>query len=324
MYQRSLLNQSFLPTILFILLVPRLLAFYQSYAVRFTRWENHAHQSSYDRSLTLKTFALAGLVAYGGLALSAFVYVPFGAQVMTYVQQSLSSSSVFSTAGFVNVDKTGASGVRVIQGLKAERLRNQVFAYTATNQVVGFVLEVVLPWVTKFIKGVDKSALPGGKKKRVDWEDEKGENSSGASMTTEDRAFLGSVRSEVALADYQLFGMCISFFDFSLLRFQSICRRLCGDGYSIRIRCSLEFMLASCTLYVLSFALVLTYSLYVCVRLVMAMINNVIELRSDAFKISNLGRRPIPSRTDTVGAWLESLVRFISLLILVSQSFVRC
>jgi hypothetical protein len=40
----------------------------------------------------------------------------------------------------------------------------------------------------------------------------------------------------------------------------------------------------------------------------MALINNWVELRSDAFKIAKLGRRPLPSRIDSIGAWLPALV----------------
>lgn len=39
----------------------------------------------------------------------------------------------------------------------------------------------------------------------------------------------------------------------------------------------------------------------------MAMINNVVELRSDAFKITHLNRRAIPLRTDTIGPWMETM-----------------
>lgn len=46
--------------------------------------------------------------------------------------------------------------------------------------------------------------------------------------------------------------------------------------------------------------------------IVMALINNWIELRSDAFKIAKLGRRPLPSRTDSIGAWLSALVSFVT------------
>jgi hypothetical protein len=39
----------------------------------------------------------------------------------------------------------------------------------------------------------------------------------------------------------------------------------------------------------------------------MALVNNFFELRSDAFKITVHNRRPIPSRTDTIGPWLDTL-----------------
>ena len=39
----------------------------------------------------------------------------------------------------------------------------------------------------------------------------------------------------------------------------------------------------------------------------MALVNNYIELRSDAFKLSKHVRRPIPVRTDSIGPWVECL-----------------
>ena len=39
----------------------------------------------------------------------------------------------------------------------------------------------------------------------------------------------------------------------------------------------------------------------------MALLNNFLELRSDAFKITHHNRRPLPMRTDSIGPWLESL-----------------
>ena len=38
-----------------------------------------------------------------------------------------------------------------------------------------------------------------------------------------------------------------------------------------------------------------------------AFVNNWVELRSDAAKISYNARRPIPARTDTIGPWIENL-----------------
>ena len=40
----------------------------------------------------------------------------------------------------------------------------------------------------------------------------------------------------------------------------------------------------------------------------MALINNWLELRSDAFKVTAHMRRPVPVRSDTIGPWLENMV----------------
>lgn len=41
--------------------------------------------------------------------------------------------------------------------------------------------------------------------------------------------------------------------------------------------------------------------------LVMALVNNIFELKSDAFKMTVHFRRPVPTRTDTIGPWLDAL-----------------
>ncbi len=120
---------SFSPTVLFISLVPRLLALYQTSAVQMTNWENHSHRSSYEYSLTVKTFALSALVAYSGLALSAFVYVPFHEQLMTVVHNTLFSSS------FVMPGKGGmfeANLLKATAKVNPRRLQDQMFAFTVS------------------------------------------------------------------------------------------------------------------------------------------------------------------------------------------------
>ncbi|KNZ49712.1 uncharacterized protein VP01_4835g2 [Puccinia sorghi] len=47
-----------LPTVLFAASVPQLVGLWQSTAVKLSNWENHSYNSSYDRSLTHKVFAV--------------------------------------------------------------------------------------------------------------------------------------------------------------------------------------------------------------------------------------------------------------------------
>ncbi|KAL7280570.1 hypothetical protein ACG7TL_005504 [Trametes sanguinea] len=305
----------FSPTVLFVALVPRLLAIYHSYAVRLTNWENHGHQSTHDASLTIKTFSLSAIVAYLGIGLSAFVYVPFGEEVMAAVQHYLFYrdtpfhatartwlSSVYSalpsnvTAPFnatANAEKAGSAANRTFwerdtgsaRGkLSSTRLQDQMFAFTVTNQVINTFLEIGLPFVTRAVasvrsgKGLSLAAPAAGanggngngKKKRVMFEDQSAEaEAQRLADQEEEREFLDRVKREVALPDYDLFA------DYSEM--------------------------------VTQFGYVALWSTIWPLAPVMSLVNNWLELRSDAFKISVHVRRPIPTRTDTIGPWLDTL-----------------
>ncbi|KAI0358315.1 DUF590-domain-containing protein [Trametes cingulata] len=303
----------FSPTILFVALVPRLLAIYHSYAVRLTNWENHGHQSTHDASLTVKTFSLSAIVAYLGIALSAFVYVPFGEEVMAAVQHYLFYrdtpfhatartwlSSVYSalpsnvTASFnTTADAKGASGANrtfwekdtgSARGkLSSTRLQDQMFAFTVTNQVINTFLEIGLPFIMRAVtsvrsgKGLSLAAPAAGaggngngKKKRVMFEDQTAEaEAERLANQEEEREFLDRVKREVALPDYDLFA------DYSEM--------------------------------VTQFGYVTLWSTIWPLAPVMSLVNNWLELRSDAFKITVHVRRPIPTRTDTIGPWLDTL-----------------
>ena len=54
----------------------------------------------------------------------------------------------------------------------------------------------------------------------------------------------------------------------------------------------------------------------------MSLINNWLELRSDAFKIAVHVRRPIPTRTDTIGPWLDTLTFLTWLAALTNSALV--
>ncbi|KAG6899042.1 hypothetical protein C0993_001442 [Termitomyces sp. T159_Od127] len=298
---------SFSPTILFVALIPQFLKLWQMLAVRLTTWENHAHHSSYDRSLTLKTFALSALVAYLGLGLSAFVYVPFGEGVMQVMQLMLFKRDK-ATEGSPGYNATVSDGTSTKSApgpsvglwdvnesnakhkLNPSRLKDQMFAYTVTNQAVNTFVEVGLPFILRALKsfqnGKKNTSTPGtpneknGVKKRVVFEDEKEKGG------LAERQFLDTVREEVSLPEYETF--------------QDYSEMVTQFGY-VAVWSSI-WPLASGQHNSWSCIKVLIFPL-----LVMALLNNFLELRSDAFKMTVHNRRPIPTRTDTIGPWLDAL-----------------
>ncbi|OSX64068.1 hypothetical protein POSPLADRAFT_1168220 [Postia placenta MAD-698-R-SB12] len=295
---------SFAPTIIVSVVLPRFLKIYHGSAVSLTNWENHAHQSTYDTSLTLKTFSLAALADYVGLALSAFVYVPFGEEVMAVVQNfierdasrhiSVASAfySRFSPVKSVATAQAAAGAAKYTVGmweqdvvsarkkLSPTRLQDQMFASTVTNQVVNAFMEVGLPYVLRGLDSLRRGrglGLSGhgappasGKKKRVSFEDQpEGSEPEKPADGREERVFMEEVWRQVDLPDYELF-----------------------QDYSEMVT---------------QFGYVALWSTIWPLAPVMALTNNWFELRSDAFKIAHHVRRPIPARTDTIGPWLDSL-----------------
>ena len=203
-------------TILFLAAVPNFLGVYQKYATRLTNLENHKHQSTYVYSLTIKRFALSAIVAYLGLALSAFVYVPFGEQIMTYVHSQLNAQPGLNETAEAAKDAASA-GIwqhdigSVTTSINTTRLQSQMYAYTVTNQIIGTFLEVGLPYIMRFLGRVQGGGGNGkAKGKRVDFKDE---GSGGTELSNisgserkEDRELLVRIRKEVALGrEYDVF-----------------------------------------------------------------------------------------------------------------------
>jgi len=189
--------------------------------------------------------------------------------------------------GMWDVDASSAE-----RKLNPGRLRDQMFVYTVTDQVVNTFVEVGLPFILRRLASLrsgkkkqngSSPMSPGGKKKRVVFEDEQEKGGK------EEREFLERVRSEAALPEYDLFedyGEMVTQFGYVALwsTIWPLASGMCG--LILFILCDFD----EC-----------------CFGIVMALLNNILELRSDAFKITVHNRRPIPCRTDTIGPWLDTL-----------------
>ncbi|KAF9650159.1 DUF590-domain-containing protein [Thelephora ganbajun] len=271
-----------LNTVLFMATVPNFLGIYRKCAIQLTNLENHKHQSTHNHSLTIKRFVLSAIVAYLGMTLSAFVYVPFGQQIMTYVHAQLDTRPGINETA--EAAKEAASmGIwerdigNVATSIDSARLQNEIHAYTVTSQIVAKFFDICLPYLMRFLGRVQGGVLGGNGKakgKRVDFEDEgpSGAESGVASgeERKEERELLVKIRKEVAL----------------------------GEEYDI-FEDYLEMMT--------QFGYIVIWSTIWPLVPALSLVNNYVEIRSDAFKVAKHLRRPIPVRTDSIGPWLECL-----------------
>ncbi|KZP01835.1 DUF590-domain-containing protein [Calocera viscosa TUFC12733] len=270
----------YIPTVIFLTFIPKLLAIYQASGKALTNWENHAHESTYATSLTLKTFTLSAVVAYLGLYLTAFVYIPFGPNVMGWVYNKVLSLRMPTEASASGSDALAAAA-KAVNGtaagsqlrtsfdsltnaqskIRPDRLHTQMFAYTVTNQVVNTALEIVLPYITRAAGNFQQGKGLSGTKGLVTPAEQ--------GVSEQERQLLLQAREEAALPDYELFG------DYAEMATQ--------------------------------FGYVVLWSVAWPLAPLCALVNNWVEIRSDAFKLTAHYRRPLPMRAETIGPWLDSL-----------------
>ena len=105
-----------------------------------TEYENHRTADHHEMSLTQKIFVLNSITNYLPILLTAFVYVPFGDQVMPVLQYVIDltvGSKCRDTIPFIT---------------DPDRLRNSVITLTLTGQISSAVEELALPWLKTHMK----------------------------------------------------------------------------------------------------------------------------------------------------------------------------
>lgn len=144
-------------------------------------------------------------MAYLGLSLSAFVYVPFGEYLMTAVHTVMlkeatkpddnkADAKVHEKAAKAE-PYVAAASVDVSSKLNSERLQNQMFAYMVTNQIINTFLEVGLPFILRGFSNVKSGKglhIRNSVEKEADDKDG-------------DKAFIHDIQYQATLPEYSLF-----------------------------------------------------------------------------------------------------------------------
>lgn len=151
----------YLPTGILSTGLPALTAVLTQVATRLTKYENYETQIGYQTALTQKLFVLNFVTSYLPIFLTAFVYVPFGNIIVPYLD-------VFSVTVQPFANHDNELKVPSTFRINPDRLRKQVIYFTVTAQLVGFAMEVVVPYLKRqgFIRykayQSDRAAKKGG------------------------------------------------------------------------------------------------------------------------------------------------------------------
>ncbi|KAG9065231.1 hypothetical protein KI688_002554 [Linnemannia hyalina] len=157
--------------------------------------------------------------------------------------------------------------------IEPSMLKDRLRAFMVSNQVISFFTETIYPWMSrKLMKGAAKVQREVSEvlhHHEQDGEDEATVDDFGSQESEEVRKFLKTVQNQVDLPVYDV-----------------------NEDYAEMVE---------------QFGFVSLFSVIWPLTGLCAFINNWVELRSDAAKICFHTRRPIPSRTDSIGPWIDHL-----------------
>ena len=133
-----------------------MLGIYRLIAIRSTNFERHNASSTYAYSLAIKRFALSTIISYLGVALSAFVYMPFGREVLGLLHLQLFTFDLMGMAGsLVGEGEELLWEHDLFQAstkLNSTRLQTQMFAFLVTAQLANAFQELGMPYVIRWLQ----------------------------------------------------------------------------------------------------------------------------------------------------------------------------
>ncbi|KAF7136928.1 hypothetical protein CNMCM5793_006590 [Aspergillus hiratsukae] len=127
----------FLPTVLFSLSLPTITSKLTDIATQLTEYENYRTQDQYDLAQTAKMFVMNFITAFLPTLLTAFIYVPFGAKIVPFLD-------------FCHVRARDSSPSTEFQ-VDTSRFQQEVIYLSVTAQVLSFGERVVPPYVKKVL-----------------------------------------------------------------------------------------------------------------------------------------------------------------------------
>ncbi|KAJ9200824.1 hypothetical protein DTO164E3_3974 [Paecilomyces variotii] len=134
-----------LPTVILSLLSPTITNFLTDLGTRLTDYENYRTSDQYERALTQKTFVLNFITSFLPIFLTAFIYVPYGAKIVPYLDvfRVKAARSSFLWGGSVTEQHYPDLHV------DPARLQQEIIYLTVTAQVLSFGEEMVIPYIKR-------------------------------------------------------------------------------------------------------------------------------------------------------------------------------
>ncbi|KAH0427258.1 hypothetical protein CcaCcLH18_09815 [Colletotrichum camelliae] len=127
----------YVPTCLLAIALPYISSGLEEVATILTKYENHRTADYHEMSLTQKIFVLNIITNYLPILITAFIYVPFGDDVVPWLEGMTKSFLGVIGQKYMDDDLTFH--------VDSDRLRDEVIALVVTGQISGFFDENIMP-----------------------------------------------------------------------------------------------------------------------------------------------------------------------------------
>ena len=181
-----------IPTILFSTCIPLIQSAWRMAAQIMTNFENHATVHRFQSSLTSKIFGMQSVVTYGILALTTYMYLPFGEYLINQLQVHGYLDRLFA---FVTRDPNAFKGRIQPFHVSPTGLHDQLFAMSVTQQLMNTFTEVILPILWRHAEKFINKIRGSSRRKELE----------AFAKTNRDQAFLERVQNEFDLDVYDEF-----------------------------------------------------------------------------------------------------------------------
>ena len=181
-----------IPTILFSTCIPLIQSAWRMTAQMMTNFENHATVHRFQSSLTSKIFGMQSVVTYGILALTAYIYMPFGEYLIIQLHVHGYLDRLFA---FVTRDPNASKGRIQPFHVSSTGLHDQLFALSVTQQLTNTFTEVLLPILLRHVEKFLNKIRGSSRRKELE----------AFAQTNRDQAFLERVQNEFDLDVYDEF-----------------------------------------------------------------------------------------------------------------------
>ncbi|KAL3427048.1 plasma membrane channel protein, partial [Phlyctema vagabunda] len=187
----------YVPMAIITLFMPYLQNPLSDIATKLATYENYEIASMHETALVQKMFVLDFITSFLPIFLVAFVYLPFGDQIVPYLNFH---HAIVRIVQFIGMGDDTCNFVRPGFSVDPERLKYQIIYFAVSAQGMNFINEVLLPFLKR--KGFNK--FEEYKRKTKYANKLSGPSLLGSNDALEEAAFLYRVRKEAELEDYDV------------------------------------------------------------------------------------------------------------------------